>query len=470
MTALTYRRLALGAIMGVVGALLVRVLPSGATLAPIELAASGAACGVAFAALIGKRPHGAGASLVWALGFAFLVWIAVCAITAFGLRSADMATVMIDVARSRFTLLAGLIVASAPLGLALGIAPGVRASGERRFSISRAVCAGGFAGIFGGWAFGKWMEQAGFFPLVAGLVRSDSIFVGVALHFTIAVVVGVTFGLLFQREIRGLGSSLAWGAAYGIFWWFLGALTLLPLFLGKQPDWTYVHAAGLFGSLVGHIVYGLIVGLLYAALDGTWIWLFERSDPLNRAMEGSGSVALSSLWRGAAASLVGALLFSVVMFATGSLTRVAQIVGGSSIGLGFFVHLVIAAIIGATYGLFFRYESTGDVSAIGWGATYGLMWWFLGPLTLFPILLGGTFTWTTAAADAQLPSLVGHLIYGIGLAIAFRALERRHLAHLFIDERLRRRWASRRRPAGSPAPALWLFFVGTGVLLPIILG
>lgn len=52
--------------------------------------------------------------------------------------------------------------------------------------------------------------------------------------------------------------------------------------------------------------------------------------------------------------------------------------------------------------------------------------------------------------------------------IAFRALERRHLARLFVDEGLRQRWIRRPRPTGTPAPALWLFFVGTGILLPII--
>jgi hypothetical protein len=138
----------------------------------------------------------------------------------------------------------------------------------------------------------------------------------------------------------------------------VGALTLLPLISGHVPDWTYAHAAPLFGSLVGHIVYGLIVGLLYAAVDGAWIWLFERSDPPNREIEGSGVSALSALVRGAAASVIGGLLFSIVMLMTGTLPRVARIVGGISPGVGFAVHLIIAALIGATYGVLFHHEAT----------------------------------------------------------------------------------------------------------------
>jgi uncharacterized membrane protein YagU involved in acid resistance len=333
---------------------------------------------------------------MWAAACAFLIWTAACAAAIVtGSHSVGGPAVMADLVRDRFPLLVALVVTCVPLGLGAGYLGHRGASQSARFSLARAVCAGGFAGITGGWAFGKWMEQAGFFPLVAGLVRSNSVGVGVALHFAIAVVIGATFGLLFQREIRGLGSSLAWGAAYGIVWWFVGALTLLPLISGLEPDWTYTQAAARFGSLVGHIIYGLIVGLLYAAVDGAWTWLFERTDPLNREIEGSGVSALSALARGAAASLIGGLLFSIVMVMKGTLPRVARIVGMTSPGIGFIVHLVVAAFIGATYGLLFHYEASDDRAAVAWGTLYGLIWWFLGPLTLFPILLGGTFTWTT---------------------------------------------------------------------------
>ena len=36
----------------------------------------------------------------------------------------------------------------------------------------RGITIGGLAGLVGGLAFGVWMEQAGFFPLVAGIVAS----------------------------------------------------------------------------------------------------------------------------------------------------------------------------------------------------------------------------------------------------------------------------------------------------------
>ena len=216
------------------------------------------------------------------------------------------------------------------------------------------------------------LKHTHFFITVAGLVGTQSEAAGEAVHYLIAATIGATFGLLFGRDVRGYGPSMSWGFAYGIFWWFLGPLTLLPILQGRGVDWSYGRAATLFGSLVGHIVYGMLLGLLFAGLDRLWRGFLYDSDPINREPEGAGARTLRSLGWGLAASLTGGLLFSLVMVATGELPKVAALVGGTSPLLGFVVHLVISALIGMTYGLLFQHEAPDIGSGVAWGWCTGL--------------------------------------------------------------------------------------------------
>src|SRR5499433_3257655 len=289
-------------IVGAAGGLVVAMVVPGSLIINILL---GALYGLLFAPLAAPRAISPGSGLLWGLGYAFILWLAIPAGIVPVLMGGMPAMGMLDTARAHFPeLVAYMLGFGTPLGLALGAWGGLQSyPGQPRFSWPRAVVVGGLAGMVGGWAFGKWMAQVNFFPLIAGLVNSDSVMVGMTLHFICAVIIGASFGVLFQSDVRGFGSSMGWGAGYGLLWWFLGPLTILPIWQGNRLDWSYQHGGELFGSLVGHIVYGLIVGLIYAAVDKLWLGFFKESDPINREPEGPGSRVLHSLVYGALASL-----------------------------------------------------------------------------------------------------------------------------------------------------------------------
>lgn len=432
----------------------------------------GGAFGLVFALFFERRAITAGAGLIWGLASAVLMWLVFPAGLGPLYSRGFHSMAALGDARDQFPLLVGFLVClGMPVGLVLGIRNGVRSSGaESHFSWTRAIVAGGLAGLLGGVIFDKWMSAGEFFPLLSGLSQLPSRGTSLLLQFLIAVLMGVIFGVLFQRDVRGYGSCMGWGIGYAILWWFLGPMTLLPLASRAPLDWTSDAGSAMFGSLVGHILYGMILGVSYATLDKIWVRLFIQSDPLNREAHGPGLRVLQSLGWGAIAGFAGGIVSSPIMLKTGVLTKVAGLDTSFSNWHGLVVHLLISTAIGTTFGLLFRNESTNLSAGVAWGWLFGLIWWYLGPMTLLPLMLTGVCDWSTDAASALLPSLIGHLVFGAVTACVFLILQNHYVRWLLLDLRIAMREKRRVRPLGTPAPALWFLVLGLGVLLPILLG
>lgn len=96
-------------------------------------------------------------------------------------------------------------------------------------------------------------------------------YVGWVYHLINNAIIGGLFALVFGGLIRRLRAGVGWGLAYGLIWWVLGGLTLMPLLLGMpafaplmMPEMRPVA----LGSLIGHLMYGLILGAMYVWLGG----------------------------------------------------------------------------------------------------------------------------------------------------------------------------------------------------------
>jgi len=112
---------------------------------------------------------------------------------------------------------------------------------------------GAVAGIGGGLVFGLLMAIMGMLPMVAAPVGGDSAVVGGIVHLVISAVLGALFALVVPAAT--LTPLLVAGAGYGVVWWILGALLIMPAVLGMV---VFMINQGAWMSLMGHVVYGLV--------------------------------------------------------------------------------------------------------------------------------------------------------------------------------------------------------------------
>jgi hypothetical protein len=127
---------------------------------------------------------------------------------------------------------------------------------------------------------------------------------------------------------------------------------------------------------------------------------------------------------GAIAGLVGGAVFGVMMGMMGMLPMVGMLVRQENAVIGFIVHMIISAFIGAVYGLAAGRMALNAVSALIGGVINGVVWWVLGALVLMPLLLGMT-QMVFVIGQAQWMSLLGHIIYGLVTSFVFLPLARR---------------------------------------------
>jgi hypothetical protein len=153
------------------------------------------------------------------------------------------------------------------------------------------ITAGAVAGLIAGIVFGLMMQimnaptpEGGQMPMmamVAKVVRSNSLLVGWLYHLFNSLVIGAIFGWVLGDSVRGYGSGLGLGALYGFIWWILGGLILMPVLLG-MPAFAPLRMPPMrpvaMGSLIGHLIFGLILGAGFV-----WLRRTSAARPVERA-------------------------------------------------------------------------------------------------------------------------------------------------------------------------------------------
>ncbi len=123
-------------------------------------------------------------------------------------------------------------------------------------------------------------------------------------------------------------------------------------------------------------------------------------------------MTLTHIKYGVYGGLAGGVVFGAIMGLMGMLPMLGNMSGVPTAWAGFLMHMMISAVIGATFAGLVQW--TGWPAGIGTGLGYGALWWVLGPLTLMPLFMGMGVgaSWNVAALVQAMPSLMGHLIFG----------------------------------------------------------
>lgn len=143
----------------------------------------------------------------------------------------------------------------------------------------RRIITGILAGLLAGVAFGILMtlikvpngqgEKVLMMRVVAMVVGSESLVIGWLYHFFNASVIGGMFGALYGDKIKNFKSGAQYGSMYGVVWWISGGLILMPVFLGNHVFGPLIYEEMrplAYASLLGHLIYGLILGIASAAI------------------------------------------------------------------------------------------------------------------------------------------------------------------------------------------------------------
>jgi hypothetical protein len=134
---------------------------------------------------------------------------------------------------------------------------------------TRAMWLGAVAGLIGGIPFGLMMGMMGMMPMIGMLVRVESAFVGVLVHAAISAITGAIYGFFGVRFPLTWRNAVLGGLMYGVIWWVLGALILMPALLGMF-EMIFVIQQMQWLSLLGHIIFGEVLALAF-------VWLYRRT-------------------------------------------------------------------------------------------------------------------------------------------------------------------------------------------------
>ncbi|HQU08286.1 MAG: hypothetical protein B7X04_03660 [Parcubacteria group bacterium 21-54-25] len=136
----------------------------------------------------------------------------------------------------------------------------------------KSIVGGVIGGLIGGVVFGMLSQMMGMMPMIAMLVHSQSVVVGWAVHLVLSVLGGIVFAIAFDNLAKSYWGGTLYGMMYGVIWWALGMMTIMPILLGMPTEWSSALSSANMMSLMGHLIWGILLGLVF-------VWYVKRGGP-----------------------------------------------------------------------------------------------------------------------------------------------------------------------------------------------
>ncbi|WP_458189753.1 hypothetical protein [Haladaptatus sp. NG-WS-4] len=139
---------------------------------------------------------------------------------------------------------------------------------ERKL-INRTWSSAILGGVAGGLVFGILLQSMEMMPTIASLYGLDGATMGWVAHLFNSIVFGLVFAAAMtltslRKYADSIVPTVGLGAAYGILLWLVAAAVVMPLWLGAlgmdAPAIPNLDPM----SLVGHLVYGVVLGAVFA--------------------------------------------------------------------------------------------------------------------------------------------------------------------------------------------------------------
>lgn len=137
---------------------------------------------------------------------------------------------------------------------------------------TRHYTAGAIGGLIAGIVLGFLLYAVNVMPQISLVFGSSSMTLAWVVHLIASTIIGLLFAWWFGFRSNTYGGGIGYGILHAVIWWVLLWLIVIPLAIGG-----YMYTAGQgFLTLISYMIFGLLMGIIYEAIDQPHIKYHEQ--------------------------------------------------------------------------------------------------------------------------------------------------------------------------------------------------